>query len=306
MQLLGLVTRTHDTGLAILQNGLPLVVLEEERFNREKHTLRFPSKSLEAAFGKRKLADFAAITMPWNMHELRRTLAAAVLGKLPASLHLLYPSADPTQSSLMVNMPMGLRCGLWRYFGLAAQLPPIVQVRHHDAHAAMFFVSPFEEAAVLVIDGYGDETAQSAYVGKNNRLQRLAQSEFFDSLGMLYTAVTTYLGFKPFEEGTVMALAATGGSTYVENFRQMIVLRPHGRLTVNRDFINYDTHGLNRPFKRRFSELFVPPDDLMNRCWTATGTSRSRYRQPSRMLFCIWFGIFRADIPRATSASLVA
>ena len=259
VQILGLVTRTHDSGLALLQDGVPQLVLEEERFNREKHTRRFPFRSLEVAFKNRNLEEVDVITTPWSMPELRRTLAGAVLRRLPASLSLLPPSARPTQSTLIVNMPMGLRYGLWWHFGLGAKLPPIEQVRHHDAHAAMFFVSPFEDAAVLVMDGYGDETAQSAYAGQGKSLKRLWQSDFFDSLGMLYTAVTTHLGFKVFEEGTVMALAGAGGPTYVDKFRELIHLRPGGRFRVNRDFIGYDTHGLNRPFKPRFTEVFGAP-----------------------------------------------
>src|SRR4029077_10041035 len=103
--------------------------------------------------------------------------------------------------------------------------PKIVQVRHHDVHAASFFVSPFDEATVLVMDGYGDETAQSSYIGVGNRLERVSQTYIFDSLGMLYTAVTEHLGFKVFEEGTVMALAATGDKTYVNKFRELIRLK---------------------------------------------------------------------------------
>ena len=154
-------------------------------------------------------------------------------------------------------MPMGLRWGLWWHFGIR-RLPKIVEVRHHDAHAAIFLVSPFEEATVLVMDGYGDETAQSAHIGSGNRLQRLWQSEFFDSLGMLYTAVTTHLGFKLFEEGTVMALAGAGSPTYAKKFRELVHLQPDGRFSINRDFISYDTHGLNKPFKERFTDAFGP------------------------------------------------
>ena len=146
---------------------------------------------------------------------------------------------------------------MW-HFGIKARLPKIIQVRHHDAHAATFFVSPFEEASVLVMDGYGDETAQSAYIGTGNRLERQWRSEFFDSLGMLYTAVTQHLGFKRFEEGTVMALAATGGPTYVKQFAELVRLRSDGQFSINRDFINYDTHGLNKPFKARFTDMFGP------------------------------------------------
>jgi carbamoyltransferase len=258
LRILGIVTRTHDSGLALLADGIPTCVLEEERLNREKHTRKFPFRSLQAAFGSEDLEGIDAITTPWHMLSLRRSMFRAVMDQFPASLNLLPPSARPTQSTLMVNMPMGLRYGLWCHFGLG-RLPKIVQVRHHDAHAAMFFVSPFEEAAVLVMDGYGDETAQSAYAGSGNRLQRLWQSEFFDSLGILYTAITVHLGFRIFEEGTVMALAAAGGPTYEKQFRDLIHLLPDGRFSVNRDFVSYDTHGLNKPFKKRFTDAFGPP-----------------------------------------------
>jgi carbamoyltransferase len=154
---------------------------------------------------------------------------------------------------------MGLWWGLKWKFGFNRTIPNIVQVRHHDAHAASFFISPFEEAAVLVMDGYGDETATSAYTGSGNRLQRLWQSNFFDSLGMLYTCVTKYLGFGRFEEGTVMALAATGCPTYAAKFRELIHLKSDGQFSINLDFVSYNTHGLIRPFKRIFTDTFGPP-----------------------------------------------
>jgi carbamoyltransferase len=260
MRILGIVTRTHDSGLALLEDGVPALVLEEERFNREKHTRKFPFGSLNAAFDSRglSLADIDVITTPWHMRSLWRMMFTALRSGFPASLNLIPPSARPTQSTLIVTMPNGLRWGLLWHFGANSKLPKIVEVRHHDAHAAAFFVSPFEEATILVMDGYGDETAQSAYIGAGNRLERVAQNHIFDSLGMLYTAVTEHLGFNYFEEGTVMALAATGEKTYAKKFRELVRFEPDGEFSVNRDFIAYHTHGLNRPFKDRFVEVFGP------------------------------------------------
>jgi len=214
--------------LALLEDGVPTFVLEEERFSREKHTRKFPFHSLKAAFDDRglSLAGIDVITTPWHMRSLWRMMFAAVREGFPASLNLVPPSARPTQSTLIVTMPNGLRWGLLWHFGVKQRLPKIVQVRHHDAHAATFFVSPFEEATILVMDGYGDETAQSAYTGAGNRVERVAQSHIFDSLGMLYTAVTEHLGFKYFEEGTVMALAATGDKTYAKKFHELVRLAP--------------------------------------------------------------------------------
>ena len=260
MSILGISFRTHDSGLALLERGVPTLILEEERFNREKHTRRFPFGSLKAAFDDRglSLADIEVITTPWHMKSLWLMMFGAVHNGFPASLNLLPPSARPTQSTLIVTMSMGLRWGLLWHFGVKSKLPKIVQVRHHDAHAAAFFVSPFEEATILVMDGYGDETAQSTYIGIGNRLERVSQTQIFDSLGMLYTAVTQHLGFGLFEEGTVMALAAAGDKTYAKKFHELICFKPDGDFSINRDFISYDTHGLNKPFKNRFIETFGP------------------------------------------------
>jgi carbamoyltransferase len=236
------------------------MVLEEERFNREKHTQRFPWHCLHTAFDETGLSirDIDVITTPWDTPRLRRTFAQAVTARLPASLNLLWPAAHSLQDSGIVLLHPRLKLQLKWYFR-GARIPKIVQVPHHDAHAAIFFVSPFEEATVLVMDGYGDECATSAYTGRGNKLERQWNLGFFDSLGMLYTCATTYLGFKPFEEGTVMALAACGGPTYLEKFRSIVRLEDEGRFSINRDYISYDTHGLMRPFTGQFIRTFGPP-----------------------------------------------
>ncbi len=249
------------SGLALLKDGVPTLVLEEERFNREKHTRKFPFGSLSAAFNDQALGvgDIDVITMPWEMKSLRRNVFWTMVGGLPASLNSVPPSARPYLPTLIVAMPMGLRWGLMWHFGVKKKVLQIVQVKHHDAHAAMFFTSPYDEAAVLVMDGHGDETAQSAYIGAGNRLQRLWHGEVFDSLGFLYKAGTAYLGFNTFEEGTVMALAGTGGPTYAKKFRELVHLKPDGRFSINKDLSSFHTHGLKKPFKERFTNVIGPP-----------------------------------------------
>ena len=259
MNILGIVTKSHDTGLALLQDGTPAYILEEERFNRQKHTLEFPVHCLDAIFGdgRLKFEDIDVLTTPWQMDRLRPTFYHNVTDKLPASLNLLRPGAHRVQASAIVNLPFRLWMGLGRRYGFR-KVPKIVQVAHHNSHAAVFNVSPFEEAAVLVMDGYGDDTSTSGYIGQGTKLERVWHSSFFDSLGMLYTCVTEYLGFKVFEEGTVMALAACGGPTYVDKFKELIELLPNGQFRINRDYIAFDTHGLIRPFKWKFYETFGP------------------------------------------------
>ncbi len=260
LNILGLISRTHDTGLALLRDGVPDVIFEEERFNRKKHTQVFPDRSLEAFFETTKLsfADIDYVTMPWDTKALAGAFYRTVTGSMPASFNLLWPAAHATQDARVVNLWMRLQVALRRK-GRTMKLPPIVQVGHHDAHAAIYFASPFEEASVVVLDGYGDRSATSAYAGVGNRLEHMWNLGFFDSLGMLYTCSTQHLGFKPFEEGTVMALAACGEPTYVDRFRDLVILEDEGRFRLNREYLSVHTHGLIRPFTQKFLDTFGPP-----------------------------------------------
>jgi carbamoyltransferase len=259
VNILGLISRTHDTGLALVRDGVPEVIFEEERFNREKHTKSFPDHSLEALFADDRFdfADIDYLTIPWNTKALAGAFYNIITGDLPQSLNLLRPAAHSTQDGRVVNLWLRLQIALRRKLS-TMKLPPIVQVAHHDAHSAIFFVSPFEEASVVVMDGYGDMSATSTYSGAGNRLEKTSQLGFFDSLGMLYTCATQHLGFKPFEEGTVMALAACGDKTYVDKFRNVIALEDDGRFHLNRDYVQVHTHGLIRPFTQKFIDTFGP------------------------------------------------
>lgn len=258
--ILGLVCETHDAGIALLEQGVPAIVIEEERLNRSKHTTDFPKRALALAFGDadRSFGDVDVITTPWDMARLRRAFFAAVTGRLPASLSLLWPTAQTTQDHGIVLLNFWLRHHLKQSFP-GQNIPPIVNVGHHESHAAIFFASPFEEASVMVMDGYGDDAATSTFTGAGNRLERQWHGRFFDSVGMVYTLVTRYLGFQPFEEGTVMALAACGDTTYVQRMRDVVRFEPHGTFSMNMDYFSYDAFGMLRPFKAKFMETFGPP-----------------------------------------------
>jgi carbamoyltransferase len=259
LQILGIASESHDSGIALIENGAPLIILEEERLIREKHTLQFPLQSLKIAFDEaaRSIQDVDVITTPWDVQKIRRTFFKATTGNFPASLNLLWPSAHTTQDGGIVFLNMWMRRDLKKHFR-GARLPSIVNVGHHDSHAAIYFASPFEDASVLVMDGYGDDAATSAYTGAGNRLTRHWQGKFFDSLGMVYTLITQHLGFRPFEEGTVMALAACGAKTYVEKMRDIVRLEADGRFSINMAYFSYDSYGMRRPFKRLFLDTFGP------------------------------------------------
>jgi carbamoyltransferase len=261
LRILGLVGVTHDSGIAILDDGLPELVVEEERLNRQKKTRAFPRRGLRAAFGDNGegLSGVDVIVTPWDVKRLRRTVTGALLGKFPLSLALLSQHAHTPQRGEIVFLDVYIRRKLRQMFS-GAEIPPIICVGHHDSHAAAFFVSPFEEANVLVMDGYGDDAATSVYAGAGNRLERRWHSSFFNSVGLVYTFVTEYLGFTGLQdEGKVMALAAFGDDSYVNRFGDCIRLEPEGRYAVNMSYFSYDAFGELRPLRRKFYEVFGPP-----------------------------------------------
>lgn len=259
MRILGLTSLSHDTGVALLDDGRIVSVLEEERHNREKHTMLFPENSVRALLGGNcpRLSDIDVITAPWDPKRVRRTFTSAVLGNLPSSLNLLWDAAHPTQDGAVIVLNYCLRNGLLRCFP-GEPLPPIVNVGHHEAHAALYFVSPFDEATVVVMDGYGDDASTSVFTGEGNRLTRHWHGGIFDSLGMVYSLITRHLGYEVFEEGTVMALAALGSDRFAAKMREVVRLEEGGRFSVNRSYFSHDRYGMLQPLTAKFAETFGP------------------------------------------------
>jgi carbamoyltransferase len=260
VKVLGVVAKTHDSGIALLQDGVPELIFEEERFNRTKKTKKFPKQSLAAARADfaLNLADVDVVTTPWDVRQLRKTAVRLLARRFPLSLSLLLPRTHESQQNQIMMLNFYLRRELSKSFG-SARLPPIVNVGHHDSHAAVFFISPFEEALVLVMDGYGDDSSSSTYLGRGNRLKRTWSTGILNSVGLVYTFVTQHLGFAGFgDEGKVMALAAFGSDTYVQKFRDVIRPAPDGGYAVDMSYFSYDMFGQLRPFSRKFIDTFGP------------------------------------------------
>jgi carbamoyltransferase len=260
VRVLGIVSETHDTGLALVADGVPELVLEEERFSRTKRTRAFPALCLKAAFDDRgvDLSSVDKIALPWDTRRLRAFTAKAILRRFPASLNLMHARAHTPQRNQIVLLERYIKRGLSAHFS-TQKLPPIVHVGHHDAHAASFFVSPFDDALVLVMDGYGDDASASAYLGQGNQLERVWSTGIFNSLGLVYTFVTEHLGFEGFgDEGKVMALAAYGTDRLVRPFSDVIQGNADGTYTVNMAYFSYDAYGQIRPVTQKFIDSFGP------------------------------------------------
>jgi carbamoyltransferase len=261
MRILGISCLSHDAGIALINDGVPEIVIEEERLNREKRTLDFPAQALFEAFDQRGLTleDVDAITTPWCIYDMRIQIRWMLLRGFPMSLNLLRKNALGVIPRYFIFLDWVLRSGLRKHFK-NARVPKIIQTGHHNAHAASYYVSPFDEATVLVMDGYGDNCSTSVYQGAGDRLRFVRKNQLTDSLGIFYTFISHYLGFANFgDEGKVMGLAAYGEPTYVERFRDLVLLGEDGEYALNREYFCHHIYGQNRPFTRKFLDAFGPP-----------------------------------------------
>src|SRR5262249_45794336 len=145
-------------------------------------------------------------------------------------------------------------------------------IEHHRAHlASAFFGSPFERAALLSLDGFGDFISTMWAIGEGNSIKVLGQVEYPHSLGILYTATTQFLGFPHYgDEGKVMGLAPYGEPRFISDFREIIKTEKHGQFKLDLDYFLHSTQGVEmswdqgspkvgRIFSETFAHRFGPP-----------------------------------------------
>lgn len=215
-------------------DGKLVAFAEEERFNRDKHTKRFPSSAIDYCLEAGNL-DIRDIDFVGFSHQPGVDMGRAmgdIIKRLPGTWRRLF--LQPA-----VDLNLYLRKPVFRMRqGFVGKL---ISVGHHEAHAAAaFFASPFEESAVLSIDRGGDYLSTWLGYGKGNTLKPLAYVRQPHSIGEVYAAVTDYLGFLPnCDEGKVMGLAPYGDSTYTDKFNRLIVGDKQGGFSVDLDYFTY-------------------------------------------------------------------
>ena len=254
MNVLGLSAYYHDSAACLLRDGIIVAAAQEERFTRRRHDAGFPARAIRACLaegniGVRDLDCVAFYDKPLLKFEriLETHLAFAPRG-LPAFLKAI---------------PLWLDQKLWIPDLIARELGyqgRIVFPEHHESHAASaFFPSPFSEAAFLTIDGVGEWATSSWGVGKGGRVRIAAELRFPHSLGLLYSAFTSFAGFKVNSgEYKLMGLAPYGEPRFVQAiYDHLLDLKPDGSFRMNLDYFEYCA-GL-RMTGRGFEELFGGP-----------------------------------------------
>jgi carbamoyltransferase len=259
VNILGINCYAHDTSAALVMDGRPVAIGEQERFNREKHTAAFPDEAIGFCLraGGISISDVDVVAFGHDVAGGFARGAADALGRFPRGGKRL------TAQGLADLARRRRRRAFARRWGYAGEL---VDVGHHEAHAAAaFFASPFEEAAVLTLDRGGDGVSTTAGHGRGNRIATSLEIRNPHSLGEVYTAVTHWLGFRPnADEGKVMGLAPYGSDACVDAFRELVRLEPGGRFRVDLDWFRYQLEAgpLSRRFLDRFGPARVPESGL--------------------------------------------
>ncbi len=227
--ILGLNAYHADSSAAIFVDGVLIAATEEERFRRIKHWAGFPSEAIKFCLQEAScsLADLTAITIGRDPGAKRLNKAAFVL-KHPRVARALWNQRTANQDDIQL---------LHERF---REVEPDVDtamvrsklqfIEHHRSHlASAFYPSPYEEAAILSIDGSGDFTTTMLGCGKGTDIQVLESVDFPASVGLFYTAFTQFLGFPHYgDEYKVMGLAPYGEPRYVEQVAQVLPLKPGG------------------------------------------------------------------------------
>lgn len=263
---LGISAYYHDSAAAIIVDGEIIAAVQEERFSRIKHDASFPVNAIryvleESGFSFERLSAVVFYEKPMIKFE-----------RLLESYHAFAPGGI---NSFLVAIPVWIKEKLFMKKLLKDKLSeigklkaPLYFTEHHLSHAASaFFPSPFQEAAILTIDGVGEWATATISVGKGERIKMLKELQFPHSIGLLYSAFTYYIGFKVNSgEYKLMGLAPYGhsNSSQTLEFKEkicnyLINIKEDGSILLNMRYFDY-VIGLKMTNNRKWKELFgIPP-----------------------------------------------
>jgi carbamoyltransferase len=257
MNILGLSAFYHDSAAALIQDGEIVAAAQEERFTRIRHDAAFPSKAVEFCLRRGGLTqgDLDAVVFYEKPFIKAERLLETYLGTAPSGLRS-FVAAIPTWLSEKANISGVIR----KQMGGKALKAPVLFTEHHESHAASaFYPSPYDEAAILTVDGVGEWATTTIGTGRGNKIRIQEEIHFPHSLGLLYSAITYYTGFKVNSgEYKVMGLAPYGEPRYAKLiYEHLVDLHEDGSFWLNQDYFNY-TAGLTMT-NEKFNELFGGP-----------------------------------------------
>ena len=267
--ILGINAYHADASAVLLKDGKIVAAVEEERFNRVKHSAGFPSLAIRYCLDRAGIhiseVDHVGISRVPNAH-LINDLTFVLYNRLMFSRQGL----DRLRS---VEKIRNIKTVIAETLGVheSALGMEFHNIEHHLAHmASAFLVSPFEEAAVLSIDGFGDFCSTMLGFGSGNSIKKTATVLFPHSLGLFYTSMTQFLGFPNYgDEGKVMGLAPYGTPRYLDEMMQIVTSDASGTFQLNLDYFTHHVRGvemswdegspqIGRVYSDKMIEVFGP------------------------------------------------
>lgn len=257
MKILGISAYYHDSAACLLEDDKILSAVQEERFTRKRHDASFPIESIKFCLDSNqiKLNQLEAIVFYDKPLLKFERILETYLSFVPKGF-LSFVQSMPVWLKEKLFLKDTLKKELKKISGLK-DLPKLLFSEHHESHAASsFYPSPFENSAVLCLDGVGEWATTSAWYGEGNKLKPLWQIDFPHSIGLLYSAFTYYTGFKVNSgEYKVMGLAPYGEPVYKNIiYDNLIEVKEDGSFRLNLEYFNYIV-GLKMT-NSKFNKLF--------------------------------------------------
>lgn len=235
--ILGLSFYYHDSAACLVRDGEVIAAIAEERLNRKKHSSDFPARAIDYCLEYGELDSLnnldAIVFYEKPLNKLTRAIETYI-STWPRSIGS-FVQGFPNFAQSKVNIKKTFRENFPNYDG------EILFADHHLSHAASaFFPSPFEEAAILTIDGVGEWDTTCIGVGRGNQIELEESISFPHSIGLLYSALTAYLGFHVNDgEWKVMGLAPYGEPKLVKEFQELVRIFDDGSYALNMEYFDF-------------------------------------------------------------------
>ncbi len=259
MYVMGINSVFHESAACLLKDGEILVAAEEERFNRVKH-------------GKKPRQDNPD-ELPLNAIKHCLESEGITFEQVDYVGYSMNPEKMPEKPEEFFGEEWGNSAEVDKFCQKIYQVDNKLKamgfqgetrwIDHHTAHAASaFYASPFKHSAVLVVDGIGEASSSSFYIGKDNKLEFLQEILYPASLGFLWESVSHWLGFSVYDAAKVMGLSAYGNpQRYLNQFRKIVKITPDGQFSMDNTILNFDTITYDPPEAdcRGLEQLFGLP-----------------------------------------------
>jgi carbamoyltransferase len=272
LYILGISCYYHDAAACLLRDGEIVAAAEEERFSRIKHDYGFPKEAIRFCLEQAGIqgADLDYVVFFEKPFRKLDRILMTTLQTYPRSWKVFRES----MISWMLDK-MWVSTTLQSELGISKE--KVLFSEHHLSHAASAYLcSPFEEAAILTVDGVGEWVTGTYGVGRGNDIKLYKQMEFPHSLGLLYSAFTAFLGFEVNEgEYKVMGMAPYGQPRYVDKVWKVVQQNQDGSFSLDMDYFCFH-HSTDRTFNRKFEALFGAPRPTKLQFFTA-GTGFPKY-----------------------------